>query len=522
MEKKAKKSRPRKRKNALADCTKIRAKRLHADTKLQSTFTKNGKPCKKQSVDDADRHSMDTSPRRLRASDREISTTNEESLYEHPPNNEESSSSRELKKGSKPIRRRRESIIGTRNNSKEAGLNSESKSTSSSEDSSPVFNINKKKDQKIETFEKLRDIPGVDIQTMSGVSTVEKITYAAHGASAKTRFKTVNQDCFLLSTVKSGQPLVTVFDGHGCLGHVAARICCSLMPQVLAASLAAGETPEDAALSAFQEAQQLLLRTASAEQQYFDSILQRQMIRTMTLSPEENGEQGDTERRYHAPHVDVDYGTTATMCFLSSDDQNLCIAHAGDSKCVVLKRPSGAKKSKSKWAEMYSTLDHNCFDDDEASNVEKRGGTIFDIRGDLRVFPTRMTVREARRRGLSLNMTRSLGHIFLSEKAGISSMPDIRILKLESDFDYIAVVASDGLWDHVSTEELLEEVNALDEFEKQSTRSGASKRMRRSSRNTGNPALEAVITKLMKRAMEHMNNIHFGDNLTTAIIHLAR
>lgn len=60
----------------------------------------------------------------------------------------------------------------------------------------------------------------------------------------------------------------------------------------------------------------------------------------------------------------------------------------------------------------------------ERQRVEATGGRCFDTGHELRVFPANMTIEEARRDKLTLNMSRALGHLTLS-RAGISAEPDL-------------------------------------------------------------------------------------------------
>mmetsp|Transcript_43891 Transcript_43891/g.73073 ORF Transcript_43891/g.73073 Transcript_43891/m.73073 type:complete len:113 (+) Transcript_43891:132-470(+) len=73
----------------------------------------------------------------------------------------------------------------------------------------------------------------------------------------------------------SSHPIIGVFDGHGCLGHSAAQLCKRVLPLVLSSVLVKDDTPEDAAITAFGETQELLLRMAFSEQKEYDRLQKR-------------------------------------------------------------------------------------------------------------------------------------------------------------------------------------------------------------------------------------------------------
>mmetsp|Transcript_43899 Transcript_43899/g.73104 ORF Transcript_43899/g.73104 Transcript_43899/m.73104 type:complete len:353 (+) Transcript_43899:132-1190(+) len=346
----------------------------------------------------------------------------------------------------------------------------------------------------------------------------------------------------------SSHPIIGVFDGHGCLGHSAAQLCKRVLPLVLSSVLVKDDTPEDAAITAFGETQELLLRMAFSEQKEYDR-LQKRWLAFQSGDKQQDGDSGRAEEEgnlfsKNLP-VCMDYGTTATLCFLSNNGKQLCIAHAGDSRCLVVKRKMNIKRdqkepvdtssssssssvsglpSSPKWELVYSSLDHNCYDDHEMESVVKRGGIVSSKQGDIRVYPRSMAKADAGERGLSLNMTRSLGHIVLSKEAGISPLPDIKLLDIDRSCEYLVIAASDGLWDFMPESDVIKGLNGMPmpmlvpttahEVSAQPRR-----RSMRSGAKRGGP-LEQLVSKLMKSAMAAMERRFGGDNVTVAVLHL--
>ena len=126
-------------------------------------------------------------------------------------------------------------------------------------------------------------------------------------------------------------------------------------------------------------------------------------------------------------------GSTATVLFIYKEfdtkyNKNIryyACANVGDSKCYLIKKNSIIQISK----------DHKCSDQNEVDRIKKNGGIVF----YGRVFGT-------------LVLTRSIGDREM-KKYGVCSEPYVKIEKIEND-DLFIVLASDGVWDVVSEDDL--------------------------------------------------------------------
>ena len=122
-------------------------------------------------------------------------------------------------------------------------------------------------------------------------------------------------------------------------------------------------------------------------------------------------------------------GTTVTILLIYENNLNekfYACANVGDSKCYLIKKNSILKLTK----------DHKCNDKEEVERIKKNGGLIF----NKRVFG-------------SLMLTRSIGDREM-KNYGVSSIPFININKIV-DEDLFFVVASDGVWDVINEEYLI-------------------------------------------------------------------
>ena len=126
-------------------------------------------------------------------------------------------------------------------------------------------------------------------------------------------------------------------------------------------------------------------------------------------------------------------GSTATIVLLfklgteSFFSKYLICANIGDSRGYILSNTTLTQITK----------DHNCRNDEEVSRIKKSGGIVF----NNRVYGTLM-------------LTRSFGDKEL-KKYGVISEPDFFVKKINED-DKFVIIASDGVWDTVKENDILE------------------------------------------------------------------
>lgn len=126
-------------------------------------------------------------------------------------------------------------------------------------------------------------------------------------------------------------------------------------------------------------------------------------------------------------------GCTAVVALMSGQD--LFVANAGDSRCVVCR---GGKV-------VEMSFDHKPEDDIEFDRIRKAGGRV---------------TLDGRVNG-GLNLSRAIGdHGYKMKKElpaedqMISALPDIKHLKLEPDDEFM-VLACDGIWNYMTNEEVV-------------------------------------------------------------------
>jgi serine/threonine protein phosphatase PrpC len=220
-----------------------------------------------------------------------------------------------------------------------------------------------------------------------------------------------NQDDFNIS-VGPDMKMISVLDGHGTVGHAISNFAQRELHRRAYEFLTRGLPVDEALEHAFIGTHQ-------------GCIEEEQRAKCMEI--------------FDATHS----GTTATVVSIQSD--LVTVAHVGDSRCILV-NPSGRNGSRARFLEL--TSDHKPSRKDERKRIEQKGGVIRHLKGD--VHP-RVFVDGENHPGLA--MTRSIGDTS-GERAGITPKPEIRRLKLDTAKMNVLVVASDGVWEFMTSQEV--------------------------------------------------------------------
>uniref|UniRef100_A0A3P9K346 Protein phosphatase 1G n=1 Tax=Oryzias latipes TaxID=8090 RepID=A0A3P9K346_ORYLA len=159
-----------------------------------------------------------------------------------------------------------------------------------------------------------------------------------------------------------------------------------------------------------------------------------------TEEGEEDTEDEEEEEEMCLPGMDgkeepgSDSGTTAVVALIRG--KQLIVANAGDSRCVVSERGKAVDMS----------YDHKPEDELELARIKNAGGKV---------------TMDGRVNG-GLNLSRAIGDHFYKrndalppEEQMISAMPDVKVLTLNEDHDFM-VIACDGIWNVLSSQEVVD------------------------------------------------------------------
>jgi len=134
-------------------------------------------------------------------------------------------------------------------------------------------------------------------------------------------------------------------------------------------------------------------------------------------------------------------GTTASVVVVR--DRWLWCAWVGDSRVALARGPS--------WAEMRGedvSWDHKPELPDEKARIVAHGGRVHKYPGDV---PHRVCSAQSAFPGLA--MSRSFGD-FLAGNLGVSHEPSLATFELSADMQ-VLILCSDGIWEFLSTEEVV-------------------------------------------------------------------
>ncbi|KAJ4957929.1 hypothetical protein NE237_025040 [Protea cynaroides] len=231
-----------------------------------------------------------------------------------------------------------------------------------------------------------------------------------------------------------------VYDGHG--GKVVAKFCAKYLHQQFLKNEAysAGDLVTSVRKSFFRMDEMMRGQRGWRELAVLGDKLNKftGMIEGLIWSPRsgEHNFRHDDWAFEEGPHSDFSGPTSgSTACVAIIRNNQLVIANAGDSRCVISRKGQAYNLSR----------DHKPDLEVEKERILKAGGFIH-----------------AGRINGSLNLARAIGDVefkqnkFLSvEKQVVTANPDINTVEICDDDDFI-VLACDGIWDCMSSQQLVD------------------------------------------------------------------
>ncbi|KAM6566562.1 hypothetical protein CsatA_025690 [Cannabis sativa] len=260
--------------------------------------------------------------------------------------------------------------------------------------------------------------------------------------------KGVNQDAMIVwenfgsraDTIFCG-----VFDGHGPYGHLVAKKVRDSLPLKLssrwdlitagskngvsgASNYALGSSPETG------ECASSLKLVHGHEQTELISTLKDSFLKAFKFM--------DKELKVH-PHIDC-YSSGTTAVTLVKQGQDIVIGNIGDSRAVL-----GTRDEDDFLVAVQLTVDLKPSLPREAERIKRFRGRIFALKNEPDV--DRVWLPNSNSPGLA--MARAFGDFCLKD-FGLISVPDISYHRL-SEKDEFVILATDGIWDVLSNEEVV-------------------------------------------------------------------
>lgn len=261
-------------------------------------------------------------------------------------------------------------------------------------------------------------------------------------SSAKGSKGSRNQDNFCVARLKkSGHSLMAVADGHGTFGHAASAWVVQSLPYHLLRSPHFPSDIRGALEDAFAEVHGALALARVREKFCFS-------------------------------------GSTVTVALWSDTDPTVWVAHVGDSRCVICSSgerrgvrasqapdagggSGGARADGAADAEgiattvLLETTDHSPDVPAEKTRIEESGGEVRTQR-QRRVGLAPLEVHRVFAPGApdcegpAINLSRSLGDV-RAHQLGVSAAPEVTSVRLDPHSRSHIVLASDGVWNGLSS-----------------------------------------------------------------------
>lgn len=225
-----------------------------------------------------------------------------------------------------------------------------------------------------------------------------------------------------------GDSLFAVFDGHG--GAAVARFCSDNFPSVLLRDqeFLKGETSEGLRRTYLRLDEML---------QDPNNVAKLKTYARVAPSTANTGDSSVVAGRRSSTNPALNGGCTAVVVYIHGN--TLTVANSGDSRAVLCRDGSAVDL----------TIDHKVTLESEIERISAAGGLVVNGRVNG-----------------SLNLTRAIGDLAFKgdsslppEHQVITANPDIRVVELDPELDDFIVIACDGLWEVMTSQEVVDYVS---------------------------------------------------------------
>ena len=257
-----------------------------------------------------------------------------------------------------------------------------------------------------------------------------------------------NQDNYFITHYDDMQiHFIGVCDGHGTYGHLVSHFIKETLPHCL-----------------HKELLNKSIISSSSTSTTPTSVLHPSMIKRSI----ENAFVQTNSKLSNNASIDTNFsGSTCVSLVIANE----CIytANVGDSRAIICKQHG----SNAIWESESLTRDHKANEVDECKRIERFGGRIEQYKDEHGVYigPKRVWLKNDPVPGLA--MTRSFGDQIASS-VGVVSDPEIKERTLKEE-DKVIIIASDGLWEYVTNEEVCDIVKDVYTCKNSNTNSNSDK-----------------------------------------------
>ena len=267
---------------------------------------------------------------------------------------------------------------------------------------------------------------------------IEKIGIISIPGEINLGEKKTNQDNFFNYDLCNDYKFIGVCDGHGEDGHHISEYIKNTLPDELNHLLKKliDEEKENLGIEEQIIKDDIELRKKIEKFNKIKEIMTDSFKNTNIYALEE------------CSKYNIEYsGSTCITIFLHKKKANkLFISNIGDSRSIII------KKQNNEYLFYQLSRDHKPSEKDEAKRIIENGGEIMQIEDENGNFTGPLRIWQKGENGPGLAMTRSFCDVAAS-MLGVICEPEVFEYKLKEE-DKIIIVASDGLFEHVSNEEV--------------------------------------------------------------------
>ena len=169
-----------------------------------------------------------------------------------------------------------------------------------------------------------------------------------------------------------------------------------------------------------------------------------------------NIKENSSEDESNESIFDVEYsGSTCVSIFLKQKNINkIYIANVGDSRAIIIK-----ENENKNWVPYQLSRDHKPTEEDEVKRILEYDGEIERIEDDDGNWTGPLRVWMKGSDGPGLAMTRSFGDE-IGSLVGVLPIPEVGEYQIKEE-DRAIIIASDGLWEYMTNEEVADIVKKL-------------------------------------------------------------
>ncbi|WJZ99424.1 hypothetical protein VitviT2T_017872 [Vitis vinifera] len=258
--------------------------------------------------------------------------------------------------------------------------------------------------------------------------------------------KGINQDAMIVweDFMSDDVTFCGVFDGHGPHGHLVARKVRDALPLKLLSFLHSYQSRQNGSSTACFKSDLKKLDGGDSEK---DSSTEDKLDCLWREAFLKSYKAMDKELRSH-PNLDC-FCSGSTAVTIVRQGSNLFMGYIGDSRAIL-----GSKDSSDSMVAIQLTVDLKPDLPREAERIKRCKGRVFALQDEPEVPRVWLPFDDAP----GLAMARAFGDFCLKEY-GVISIPEFSHRML-TDRDQFIVLASDGVWDVLSNEEVVEIVSS--------------------------------------------------------------